>query len=179
MLENEIEQLNKGISYLEDKMQLDKKYGITNNYKDEDQLKTNIALRDLYMKFNQLPKNALDIPSECVGLTIRPMVDEVAIEFSFKGEILQNLYDYACDSYNEWHIQICKFVEALFYNFSGVPTLKLNINSRYSIESRCNCFYEEVLEFVEWLNGPIGKAVLKTVDTYYIGVGEACKEVEE
>lgn len=179
MLENEIKDLNKRISYLEDIQQIDKKYGFPNNYKNEEQLKTNIALRDLYEKFNQLPKNALDIPSECVGLTIRPMVDEVEVEFSFKGEILQNLYDYACDSYSEWHIQICKFVEALFYNFNGVPTLKLDSNSRHSIENRCDWFYEEVLDFVEWLNGPIGKAVLKAVDTYYLGVGEACKEAEE
>ena len=178
MLEHEIEFLNKSIPYLEEKMQLDKKYGYSNNYKDEEQLKTNIALKNLYEKFNQLPKNALDIPSESVGLTIRPMTDEVKIEFSFKGETLDNLYEYVCDSYSEWYIQSNKFIDALFYNFD-VPNLKLNINSRYSIESRCNCFYEEVLDFVKWLNEPIGKAILKAVDTYYIGVGEECKKAEE
>lgn len=178
MLEHEIEYLNKSISYLEEKIKLDKKYAFS-NYKYEDELKTNIALKNLYEKFNQLPKNALDIPSESVGLTIRPMADEVEIEFSFKGEALQNLYKYVCDSSSEWYHQSCKFIEALFYNFNGVPNLKLDINSRYSIESRCDCFYEEVLEFVKWLNEPIGKAILKTVDTYYIGVGEECKKAEE
>ena len=183
----EIKRLEKNIELNEEKIELNKKYNVFNlsmqNSLLEDEIRQSKTLINLFQKFAKLPENALNIPSKTIGFYIDYEGDGLELRPCFKEDTHSKLYNYICDSYSEWTIQIEKFIEASFYNIFDIPRLLIKVQTGYwvsSLEKRCDLFYDSVIEFIDFLNNDdIGKAVLNSIDAYYLGLIEAGKKREE
>lgn len=180
----EIERLEKGIELNKEKIELNKKYNVFNlsmqNSLIEDEIRQSKTLINLFQKFEKLPENTLNIPSKTIGFYIDYKDGGLELCPCFKEDTHSKLYNYICDSYSEWTIQIEKFIKALFYNIFDIPRLLIKTETSYwvsSLEKRCDCFYDSIIEFIDFLNNDdIGKAVLNSIDTYYLGLIEAGKK---
>lgn len=183
----EIEKLEKSIEFNKEKIALNEKYGISKydmqTSKLEDEIKENQTLINLFKKFEALPSTILDVPSKTIHFYIDYGADNtIELYPGFKDDICGKLYLYVCDSYSEWWIQLKKFIEASFYNVTDIPRLLIKVESNYwvsSLEKRCEYFYDNVLQFINFLNdNAVGKTVLNSIDTYYLNLIEVAKENE-
>lgn len=179
----EIEDLKKRINYLDRLIELNKEFGNSNDYKENESKRECEALAELLEKFQALDSKAFDIPSKTMTPSIRIIGNEVVVEFVFVSELLSDLYRYVCDSYSEWHIQHNHMLEYMFYNTYAIPKLTIKLEHTYyntkTIKERCDIFYTNVLEFIKFLNGHFGKAILNSIDTYYLSLIEEAKKDQE
>lgn len=184
----EIEKLEKNIEFNKEKIILNEKYGISKydiqTRELEDKIRDDKTLINLFKKFESLPSTALDVPSKTIRFYIDYGVDNtIELYPGFKDDTCSKLYNYVCDSYSEWWIQLKKFIEASFYNVTDIPQLLIKVETSYwvsSLEKRCDYFYDNVLQFINFLNdNAVGKTVLNSIDTYYLNLIETAKENED
>ena len=99
----------------------------------------------------------------------------------FINDIYGGLYTYICDSSSEWYIQMNKYIESILYNICDIPSFTFIKDSGYFYECeylsrRSADFYNEVLKFIEFFNkNKVAKAILNSIDAYYLGIVEAAK----
>jgi len=180
----EIEKLEKNIEFNKETIALNEKYGIGSNYTIENKIKENETLINLFKKFEALPNTALDIPSKAIHFYIDYGGDNnIKLYPGFKDDICGKLYQYVCNSYSEWWTQLKKFIDASFYNITDIPQLLIKVEKSYwtsSLEERCDYFYDNVLQFIDFLNNnAVGKSVLNSIDTYYLNLIETAKNESE
>ena len=179
----EIEDLKKRISYLDRLIELNKEFGNHNDYKENESKRECEALAELLEKFQALDEKAFEIPSKTMTPSVRIDGNEVVVEFVFFDNVFSDLYNYVCDSYSEWHVQHNHMIEYMFYNVYDIPKLIIKSESNYwntrPLKERCEIFYNNVLDFIEFLNKPYGKAVLNSIDNYYLSLIEEAKKHQD
>lgn len=178
-----IDNLLKANEYLEKEIELKKEvYGkYASVWKDEEEIKKNNAVIELFEKIASIPKEKFNIPSKILYPTIRMNDNEIFLEFSFDDETFGNLYQFFCNSSSSLYDETKVIIKELFFQVWGdMPFLNTNTECVKYIERNCDYFYNDLIKFLKFLQtDEYAKIILDTIDNMYLRLIEACKKRAE